>query len=153
MLRKSATCLAALGLMVAGAAMAESVESVRVGNRTVQIDEASDDTAEPLRRLALIQRTVRESLLGATLTPDQMGQAYTSLGDFVNSYSKAVLANDPVLQSYSFNELFAAKATPNLRRLGLRDEESVALSALVGEWVNETVNLPEDVLGSLEVRR
>ena len=153
MLRKSATCLAMLGLMVAGTAMADSVASVRVGNRTVEIDAASDDTAEPLRRLALIQRTVRESLLVAALTPDQMGETFSRLGDFVSSYSKAVKSNDPIIQSYTFNELFAAKVTPSLRRVGLRDEESVAVSALVGEWVNEQVNLPEDVLGSLEVRR
>jgi hypothetical protein len=153
MLRKSATCLAVLGLFVAGAAMADSVASVRVGNRTVEIDETSDDTAAPLRRLALIQRSVRESLLGAALTPDQMGSAFEQISEFTNSYAKAVMTNAEVVQNHSFNELFAAKVTPNLRSLGVRDEESVAVSALVGEWSNELVNLPEDVLGSIEVRR
>jgi hypothetical protein len=82
-----------------------------------------------------------------------MGVAYDRLTEFANSYSKAVMNDDPVLETHTFNDLFSAKVTPTLRSLGLRDEESVAVSALVGQWADEQANLPEDVLGSLGVRR
>lgn len=154
--RKSTACCAVLlGLMVAGAAWAEDTRQVRVGNTTVTIDESSDTTAEPLRRLASIQRGVRETLLGASLTPDQMGEVYARLGDFATSCARLVRRNDERLQTMSIDEYFNGKVVPTLRNVGISDDEANVVRQLVNTWIDEEVNMPEDVLGSIqaEVRR
>lgn len=158
MSRKSTACLAAiLGLVVAGAAAADDVRSIRVGSRTVAIDSASPELTERLERLVTVQRSVRETLLAGALTPDQMSTTYQRLGDFAQAYGKAVRQNDPVVSQYTFEELFEAKAAPALRAFGLREETATSVRELVGSWVAEELALPDELLGQaiegVEVRR
>lgn len=98
------------------------------------------------QELVLTQRTIREALLNATLTTDQMTEAFSLFENFTKNYAGAVETNDPMLSEFTLDELYEGKvAQPLQQKFGLRSGETDFLRIQLDQWVTGELVLRDSV--------
>lgn len=133
----------ALGVVALPQAGLAGVDRISVGQQSVrQLDQQDVDTAR--QELVVVQRTVREALVQATLTTDQLSQAYGLLDAFARNYARLQSSNDPVLAEMSYEELFQGKVGNVLAsEFGLHQAEVTFLSDRVQDWASSELRAIE----------
>ena len=142
--------LAAVAALVPAASFAEGVTrraSAVQGHVQVQLD----DVDQIRRDLITTQRSIREGLAAASLTTDQLTEAYGLFQSFTNNYVELVLADNPMVSEMSFDEIYEGKVAAQLRaRFALTAGETDYLRDRLSQWVNGELVIRDSVRDDLQ---
>lgn len=144
-MRTAVTALALLGLLCGSAAAADV--------RAMGPAHAVSAPGVQVPVTVVVQREVREALLDASLTNEQMTVVFRQLDSFVRNYSKAVAQGDPATREHSLEEYLASKVVPHLEAASLSTAEVERVLTLTTSWVDLEITQPDVSRLDREVRR